>query len=44
MQNGRIVETGSTQNIIETAEHEATQKLLRAVAGIGPNSEKRPAL
>lgn len=44
MQNGRIVETGTTQKIIETAEHEATQKLLRAMTSIGANPEKRPAL
>jgi ABC-type glutathione transport system ATPase component len=44
MQNGRIVESGPTRKIIETPEHAATRDLLGAIATVGSNFERGPAL
>jgi ABC-type glutathione transport system ATPase component len=44
MQNGRIVESGSTEQIVGKPEHAATRELLACTNGMNSSVEKRPAV
>jgi peptide/nickel transport system ATP-binding protein len=44
MQNGRIVESGSTEQIVDKPEHAATRELLACTNGMNSSVEKRPAV
>jgi ABC-type glutathione transport system ATPase component len=44
MENGRIVERGSTRKIVGEPEHAATRELLACTSGVKSNLEERPAV